>query len=136
MSPITSTEGCYTESMASRHAEIAWAAGIFEGEGSFSTHAVYSKTYPRASVEMNDEDVVRRYHEIVGVGTFLQRKRPDLRYISVVQDIAGFRALVDLLSPWLGARRQAKAQQIIETLGDRQGSATMVQSRRRQNGHV
>jgi hypothetical protein len=122
--------------MASRHAEIAWAAGIFEGEGSFSTHTVYSKTYPRASVEMNDEDVVRRYHEIVGVGTFLQRKRPDLRYISVVQDIAGFRALVDLLSPWLGARRQAKAQQIIETLGDRQGSATMVQSRRRQNGHV
>lgn len=128
--------GCYNEPMGSRQTEVAWAAGIFEGEGSFSTHTVYGKAYPRASVEMNDEDIVRRYHEIVGVGTLLQRKRPDLRYISVVQDIAGFRTLVDLLEPWLGIRRRAKAQQIIEALGERQGCATMVASRRKKNGHV
>jgi hypothetical protein len=85
---------------------------------------------------MNDEDVVHLYHEIVGVGTLLQRKRPDLRHISVVQDIAGFRTLVDLLDPWLGSRRKAKATQIISALGDRQGSANMVQSRRKTHGHV
>src|SRR5271166_6037972 len=136
MSPITCADRRYTEPMASRQAGVAWAAGIFEGEGSFSSHTVNGKTYPHAAVEMKDEDIVRRYHEIVGVGTFSQRNVRDSRYTSSVQDIAGFRALVDLLEPWLGIRRRAKARQILDDLGDRQGCATMVASRRKKNGHV
>jgi hypothetical protein len=122
--------------MTPTEAEIAWAAGIFEGEGTFSTHTVYGKIYPQAGVEMNGEDVVRRYHEIVGVGTLRQRKdRGDCRFASTVQDIAGFRALVDLLEPWLGERRKARAQEVLTYLGDRQGSINMVRSRRKKS-HV
>ena len=122
--------------MTPTEAEIAWAAGIFEGEGTFSAKKAYGKVYPHAAVEMKDQDIVRRSHKIVRVGTWSQRKVRDSRYTSSVQDIAGFRALVDLLGPWLGTRRKARANQILKDLGDREGCATMVKSRRKKNGHV
>ena len=45
--------------------ELAWAAGLFEGEGSFSRSA---KGRVRASLKMVEESSVRRFHDAVGVG--------------------------------------------------------------------
>lgn len=45
--------------------ELAWAAGIFEGEGSLSLAA---GKYPRITVSMTDEDTMRRFARAMEVG--------------------------------------------------------------------
>jgi hypothetical protein len=45
---------------------IEWAAGLFEGEGSVGA---YSRSRSlRASLGMTDEDIVRRFRTVVGIG--------------------------------------------------------------------
>ncbi len=46
--------------------EIAWAAGLFEGEGSISTPLVDRQ---RLQLKMNAEASVRRFADALGVGT-------------------------------------------------------------------
>lgn len=55
--------------------DLAWAAGLFEGEGCISMRREGRK---RLSVTLSssDEDVVRRFYEVVGVGTVLGPYRP------------------------------------------------------------
>ncbi len=54
--------------------EVAWLAGLLEGEGSFvvfSPRRTDRPTTPirvRVSVQMTDEDVVRRVQQTVGLG--------------------------------------------------------------------
>lgn len=45
---------------------LAWAAGIFEGEGSITRRR---KRDTNLVLAMTDEDVVRRFHEAIGHGT-------------------------------------------------------------------
>lgn len=49
--------------------ELAWAAGVFEGEGFIGTYD-YRGHRPSwmMSVEMTDEDVVRKLHRVMGLG--------------------------------------------------------------------
>jgi hypothetical protein len=53
------------------HADIAWAAGVFEGEGTvvvqWSTRS--PRQYVQLVVAMTDEDVVREFARVVGVGS-------------------------------------------------------------------
>ena len=53
--------------------EIAWVAGLLEGEGSFSRKKAISSSgrvlyYPQVSCGSTDEDVIEKLTEIVGVG--------------------------------------------------------------------
>lgn len=48
--------------------EIAWAAGLFEGEGSFD-HSAGNAHRPRATMSLTDQDVLERFMRAVGVGT-------------------------------------------------------------------
>lgn len=52
--------------------EIAWAAGLFEGEGSFCAYkakrAAGFSFYPRAQLASTDHDVIKRFQEAVGLG--------------------------------------------------------------------
>lgn len=100
-------------------AEIAWAAGIFEGEGCFSTVGkvgMYGRRNLRATLMMGDEDVVRRFAAIVGVGKVYDRKqgRPN-RPLTVWHcgKRAEFRRLAEMLRPWLGERRTARLDELL-----------------------
>jgi len=61
----------------------AWAAGLFEGEGSIVSYMVTNRKPPWSSsyrrrlltLKMTDEDVVRRFHQIVGAGRVSALKR-------------------------------------------------------------
>lgn len=59
---------CYTYLMTT----IEWAAGLFEGEGSFFVNTIRKSgktyNYPCAALKMTDEDVVRRFHKVIGFG--------------------------------------------------------------------
>lgn len=52
--------------------EIAWAAGLFEGEGTFCANKAKRaggfSFYPRAQLASTDHDVILRFQEAVGVG--------------------------------------------------------------------
>jgi hypothetical protein len=97
-------------------AEAAWVAGIFEGEGSFS-----SKTRPRMVVSMTDFDITQRLRNVTGVGLLYQSKPNAKAHYKPVQIWAVQRArhvkgLIEVLYPWLGERRRCNADQILELI--------------------
>jgi hypothetical protein len=93
--------------------ELTWAAGLFEGEGYIGLR---DGKYARMTLGMTDEDVVRRFHLVVGVGSV---RGPDLRHnkkpfwwwdLSCNDEV---RTLLRKFVPWLGARRTAKALDVL-----------------------
>lgn len=101
--------------------EIAWAQGLFEGEGC-ATFGRYGATpgaiQPRLAVEMADEEIVRRFHEVVGVGRVYSKNarqeahRPTWIWVATAH--ADVLAALDILQPGLGSRRQEQIRPVRE----------------------
>jgi len=101
--------------------DLAWAAGIFEGEGCIYQYRGRGYQYPRLKVGMTDEDIVRRFHEIVGCGSVTRFNSPahEKRGNKPVwvwtagrtEDVA---RVAGMLWPWLGERRRAKAVEVLD----------------------
>lgn len=107
--------------------DIAWAAGLLEGEGCFSLHERSKTGYVTCAThcEMTDEDTVNRLHKIFQVGNVNTRKnmsgRRDPRkrqqtYIWSVQDFKGNFYVLSSILPWMGQRRAAKIRECLEFL--------------------
>jgi hypothetical protein len=104
-----------------RREEIIWAAGLFEGEGSFaagmSVHKRNKK--PRLGMRMTttDRDVAERFMKAVGVGTIRVRPQTGLGTKDVHEwGTGGFHRtqyLVAMFWPWLGTRRRARALEVL-----------------------
>lgn len=101
--------------------DLAWAAGLFEGEGSISL----SRGRPRIQIQMSDEDVVRRFHEAVGCGSVSGPSTSPSRHKYAANpkpiwtwQASGFVRKQDvqktLLAMWphLGSRRRARALEL------------------------
>jgi hypothetical protein len=92
--------------------EIAWAAGLFEGEGAISRHGRSGKFDLRVSLNMTDEDVVRRFDAIVDRGKIYgpyssyRGHKPVWNWVALGD--AGH-DVVDLIGPWLSPRRVSQA---------------------------
>jgi hypothetical protein len=100
--------------------EIAWAAGLFEGEGCFSS----SMGRERASMVSTDRDVLERFKEIVGCGTIgpggkRQKSHHKVRWQWWANGDDFVRVFI-LLSPWLCQRRLSKGRAVLETRCSRQ----------------
>ena len=106
--------------------KLAWAAGIFEGEGCFCFSASIKSQKGRgplhASVKMTDEDVVRRFHSIIGLGAVytvksrakkLNGEYRKQQWCWQVGSFEDFQAVVAMLWSWLYSRRRAKAKDIL-----------------------
>ena len=95
--------------------ELAWAAGLFEGEG--SVHLKPSRRYPAATLEMTDEDTVRRFHAAVGLGhVYGPRVRSVTRRPMWAWSVSGFektQALLALLWYGLGVRRRSRWAEVL-----------------------
>ena len=95
--------------------DIAWAAGLFEGEGCISDSGVNTVAL---HLGMSDRDIVDRFHGIVKVGsvttTTAGRKRP-LYYWSVANSTDVI-AVLDMLQPYFGVRRTERATRARERL--------------------
>lgn len=96
--------------------EIAWAAGLFEGEG----YIVFPKgNSVKLGLEMTDEDVVRKFRNIVACGTFTgPKQRPNRKPIWTwyINERDQVRNLIERFIPHLGRRRLEKALAAIERL--------------------
>jgi hypothetical protein len=97
---------------------LAWAAGIFEGEGSIFVHPV-KKNSVYLKISMTDEDVLRKFHAIVGLGTICGPYRR-LDYKPQWQwACAGGKQVQALLAAFwcfLGDRRKSKAVEAINRI--------------------
>lgn len=98
--------------------EIAWLAGILEGEGSFwlnkSTVSGKLYQYPLITVNMTDLDVIERVTELFGVTPYKIPIRPDRKqsWRATIQG-AGAVSLMRLLRPWMSERRGEKIDELI-----------------------
>lgn len=89
---------------------LAWAGGLFEGEGSITRHR-RNETY--LVLSMSDEDVVRKFHHIIGRGKvygpyFRENSKPMWRW----QCSGSKHGIAILAALWcfLGERRKARAE--------------------------
>lgn len=104
--------------------ELGWVVGLFEGEGCISVH---SNTYKSISLQLvsSDEDVVRRFAALVGVGTTVgpyqpngnPKWKPVWRWACTHQHEAA--GVITMLLPHLGARRAEKAQEALDAFNSR-----------------
>lgn len=99
--------------------EIAWAAGLFEGEGTWLLRKGKG-AHPQIALQMCDRDVVERFARIVGVGREIRVERRSLRNPAhsdmwrwELTNVRDARHLIEMLVPYLGERRRAKAEEIM-----------------------
>ena len=99
--------------------QIAWAAGLFEGEGCIS-HNRHGK--PKLAMEMTDLDVLERFARVVGFGQARPKGRADrpahYRPIFYWQATARaeVRLILAMLLPQLGNRRAYKALNALDDI--------------------
>ncbi len=95
----------------------AWAAGLFEGEGCITR----CNGRPRLSLRMTDEEAVRRFAEVVGVGKVYgpyggygyrdgHERRPVFMWVASRVDAGVAYALME---PWLGESRRLRADEVL-----------------------
>ncbi len=103
---------------------LVWAAGLFEGEGCISLrHQGRSggRDQWRLTMGMTDEDVITKFHHIVKCGSvnLYVDKRPQSKkpmYCWGTYTRRDVYALLAAFYPFLGLRRQTKAQEALISL--------------------
>lgn len=105
---------------------IAWAAGLFEGEGSIS--AFGARKHQRSiALAMTDEDVILRFAAVMKVGKIYgpygyangksRRREHHKQYWRwTVADKEGVTVAAQMLLPFMGQRRSAKLKEAIEAV--------------------
>lgn len=93
------------------HTALIWAAGLFEGEGCIYLAKRGRMRSIQLSVGMNDEDVVRRFHEAVGVGAVYVRPHNGRAEFFTWQanSLEAAQHVITLFWPFFSERRRAKA---------------------------
>ena len=90
---------------------IAWAAGLFEGEGSFSPRQ------NKICLTSTDRDVAARFMEVIGCGSLrariptAQQLGKKTQYTWTVSRQEHTQAILAAFWPWLGERRREKVKQ-------------------------
>lgn len=104
--------------MVASSEEIAWLAGILDGEGSFllNRSIVGGKVYlyPKIIVGMTDLDVIERVADLFGTSVYEPPKMKDRKRLwrATIQG-AGAVELMRLLRPWMSERRGEKIDELV-----------------------
>lgn len=105
--------------------DMAWAAGLFEGEGCINYSPVVGSPWGqrrrRLNLEMTDGDVVRRFASIVGAGNVRRSRRQNrvnrenhhTIYIWECGRWADTERILQAFLPYLGKRRRKKAEALL-----------------------
>lgn len=98
---------------------LAWAAGLFEGEGWISIQGKSA----HLGVQMCDLDILIKFQNILGMGHIHPRSRGNLEKDGIksrkdrwqwrVTSFELVQAAIAMLWPWLGIRRRARAKEVL-----------------------
>ncbi len=103
--------------------QLAWAAGIFEGEGSISVSGSNNRNHIGLQMGSTDYDVVATFYRIVGVGHIYGpyvrgvNRKPLMAWQTGKFEDA--QATLAMLWPWLHERRQATVVSALKTWHER-----------------
>lgn len=104
--------------------DIAWLAGLLEGEGSFmmGRNTVNEKLYlyPRIVITMTDCDVISKAAKMFATSVYTLPPSKDGRKQQYRAQINGYRAVVLMsrLLKYMGDRRSKKIQELIHAYGE------------------
>jgi hypothetical protein len=105
-------------------AEVAWLAGLLEGEGSFMmvNNRVGGKLYryPKVVVNMTDRDIIDRVATMFGTTTYEMPAPPKVSHKQQWRaTVTGVKAAewMRRLYPWLGERRRARIDEVLVEYG-------------------
>ena len=101
--------------------DIAWAAGIYEGEGSLVKDKRATATY-NFTIKMTDLDVLQRFQSIFGVGSIRFQDNPSLKarphwkpiWTYGVHNKVSIAKILTAILPYLGLRRAYVAQNCLD----------------------
>lgn len=107
--------------------QIAWIAGLFEGEASFGLDALSARKYklstsppnPYARISMVDEDVIKMVATLLNKSYFSPARKTATGkqvYILHIGDRKTLSYLLPRLLPYLGKRRTQQVQECIDAL--------------------
>lgn len=107
--------------------DTAWAAGLFEGEGSIVTRPQIYHRHPSPTVSLwlrtTDLDVLERFAGVVAYGNITRVRRRACHTKAQFSWSMSARVevirVLDLLYPWFGLRRKEKALEALELLHER-----------------
>ena len=98
------------------NAEVAWCAGLFEGEGCITLGG----NCPRLQVNMTDKDVLDKFHALIGLGRLTGPHGKGSKYPNAkpywVWRCSGAeqpQAILTFFWGWLGARRKQRAKEVL-----------------------
>lgn len=123
--------------------QIAWAAGLIEGEGSiqtgegrYSSHTGRRIVAVRIRVVMSDPDVVERLRDIFGVGNILPYrntqglgKKPLFRWDTSRHDEV--KSICQAIYPFMGERRRGQIDRLLAAVAANPPSTHSERVRRR-----
>jgi hypothetical protein len=105
----------------------AWAAGVFEGEGSAVCRPMSRKRpgqwQRRLQVAMSDRDVLERFRDVVGAGQVRSTKTPEFTHLGArrrpmfiwtCSKWPEIERIARTLLPWLGAKRTGQVGVLLE----------------------
>ena len=99
--------------------QIAWAAGLFEGEGCI-TFRDKKHNQPYLKINMTDFDVIRKFYEMVGIGRLDKIDKKNPKWKEQLQWRTGgrenVRNLLVLFLPHFGNRRAHKALDVLDLI--------------------
>jgi hypothetical protein len=97
--------------------QVAWLAGILEGEGSFIVKGHRAVTF---QVVMTDRDIIDRLVQVTGVGRINgfapAKSHYKQAWVWLVRRRAHVIFVITAVMPWLGERRTAAAQRVLDEL--------------------
>ena len=103
--------------------EVAWAAGLFEGEGCITRNLSHGKSYRKLSMNMTDKDVMQKFVDIIGYGNLNgpyyysgDRAHCKPRWQWEIGRKGEVLRALKLLLPYFGERRAEKATEAINHL--------------------
>jgi hypothetical protein len=101
-------------------AEIAWAAGLFEGEGSCSIQWVKGRAYASMSMMLTDDDVLYRFRDLIGGRVSMAMERGGNTKPIWSWRLYGrnkIEPIAKLFWPWLGDRRREQVTNVLASTG-------------------
>lgn len=100
-------------------ADAAWAAGLFDGEGSIGMQSE-KRSRLRCELGMNDQDMVERFYRIVGVGKIFMKKSTSRvsgttnpHWCWIAYRDYEIEQVFLIIGPYLSSRRKGRFEELI-----------------------
>jgi len=101
--------------------DLAWAAGLFEGEGSVYLGITGTYKYPSLKLCTTDKDVIERFHRVVfKLGAIYGPYKYEVVRTPIwsweTKKFEHIQCVLTLFWGWLGNRRRRKVYEVLSTM--------------------